>query len=476
MDIQAGFSNEENEKLIKRTINKNNSWCLDSNNKKSSLPLTYNLVSGTKYIISLNPYLVEKFKQFTHNKSTNVLFINQDKNIKQLKYPYSIINHSLVFKDKQRELNMLINRIREKDLSNKTYYKKLVNIISNAKNNIFQNINLASISRIFSCCFKKMHKIMQIESTKNILLTCKKSHNKCQHFCNSNWKNKPKSIIVSGSRDCSIKIWSIKSKKYIKTLTGHYDSVNTLAKLSNKIVISGSSDNTLRIWDVQLGVCIKSLDSDYQFRKIINLSRKDIISFNGDNSIRVWDILKGECCNFMDNFYFSFLLIKIDYNSVAFANKYCEIVMMKYENLKWKRVKALNGHTDTIYSMVKLSNTTVASGSLDLTIKIWNIISGECIKSLNVDIKYIYRLVKLNSNTIIMGTKIDDLKLLNTNSLSIKRSYLRSYLKSTLVVVNNNTIICSDEYYKIKVKNIESNERMKFLGHNSFINTVLVLS
>lgn len=56
-------------------------------------------------------------------------------------------------------------------------------------------------------------------------------------------------LLVSGSEDCTIKIWD-PSKNYqcIHTLIGHKAPITTLITL-HKMIISGSSDGIIKIWD-----------------------------------------------------------------------------------------------------------------------------------------------------------------------------------------------------------------------------------
>ena len=44
--------------------------------------------------------------------------------------------------------------------------------------------------------------------------------------------------------------------------------------------------------------------------------------------------------------------------------------------------KTLKGHSDSINCLVKMNVNTIASASYDKTIKIWDIITGNCLKTL----------------------------------------------------------------------------------------------
>jgi WD40 repeat protein len=58
----------------------------------------------------------------------------------------------------------------------------------------------------------------------------------------------PDGRVVSGSHDCTIKIWNPRTGKCDSTFTGHDDIVNCVAAHSNGWIVSGSNDSTIKIW------------------------------------------------------------------------------------------------------------------------------------------------------------------------------------------------------------------------------------
>ncbi len=58
----------------------------------------------------------------------------------------------------------------------------------------------------------------------------------------------PDGLLVSGSLDKTIRIWSPKSGEAIKILTGHTNWICSLAVLLDGSLASGSFDRTIRIW------------------------------------------------------------------------------------------------------------------------------------------------------------------------------------------------------------------------------------
>ncbi|GAH26056.1 unnamed protein product, partial [marine sediment metagenome] len=51
-----------------------------------------------------------------------------------------------------------------------------------------------------------------------------------------------------------IRLWNLKSSKFVRTIKGHSGAVTSLTISPNgKNIISGSEDNTVRVWDLSKG-------------------------------------------------------------------------------------------------------------------------------------------------------------------------------------------------------------------------------
>ena len=70
-------------------------------------------------------------------------------------------------------------------------------------------------------------------------------------------------IVISGSRDNTIKIWDANTRARLATLEGHTGSVLCLQFDDTKIV-SGSSDATIKIWDLPSGALLHTLTGHTQ--------------------------------------------------------------------------------------------------------------------------------------------------------------------------------------------------------------------
>ena len=100
-------------------------------------------------------------------------------------------------------------------------------------------------------------------------------------------------LIVSGSDDNTLKLWSISSLKCVSTLNGHTGGV-WCSEFDGNIVVSGSTDRSLRVWDVKNGTCLHVLEGHTSTVRCVSLHGKVVVSGSRDSSIRIWNVKTGE--------------------------------------------------------------------------------------------------------------------------------------------------------------------------------------
>ena len=80
-------------------------------------------------------------------------------------------------------------------------------------------------------------------------------------------------------------------------------------------------------------------------------------------------------------------------------------------------VKVLNGHTSYVYSVIKLNETTIVSGSFDNTLRVWDL-TNDTSRVLNGHTNSVYSIVKINETTIVSGSFDNTLRVWDLNKLA----------------------------------------------------------
>jgi WD40 repeat protein len=99
-----------------------------------------------------------------------------------------------------------------------------------------------------------------------------------------------KDLIISGSEDASIKIWSARSGECLQTLKGHQAAVVCLQlDEAHQQLISGSADHTVKVWDLHSGHSLYTLKHHSSPIWNIHVSPTQLITSAMDRSLLIHD-------------------------------------------------------------------------------------------------------------------------------------------------------------------------------------------
>ncbi|TFK36328.1 WD40-repeat-containing domain protein [Crucibulum laeve] len=229
--------------------------------------------------------------------------------------------------------------------------------------------------------------------------------------------------IISASDDHSIHVYSPVTGELLRSLEGHEGGVWALAA-SKDTLVSGSTDRTVRIWDLSTGKCTHvfgghtstvrclaivkpewvDVEHDGVMKKEKWPKRPLIVTGSRDHSLRVWTLPRpgeaeyrffgpddaevdpSDVCDAEENPYHRLHLEGHDHAVRALAARGRTLVSGSYDctvriwdiitgQCKW----VLVGHTQKVYSVVlDLNRNQACSGSMDGTVRVWNLQTGQC--------------------------------------------------------------------------------------------------
>lgn len=103
-------------------------------------------------------------------------------------------------------------------------------------------------------------------------------------------KRQNERMLVSGSRDGTLKVWNLESHKAIKTLVGHSNWIYKVVTLRDeKTVVSSSMAFSVKLWDIANGLCLCTFSEHRGFvYTILELSDGTIATGSRDNTFKLW--------------------------------------------------------------------------------------------------------------------------------------------------------------------------------------------
>lgn len=105
---------------------------------------------------------------------------------------------------------------------------------------------------------------------------------------------KDKKVVVTGSRDFTLRVWDIELGTAKHVLHGHQNSVRCL-DISGNVLVSGSYDNTARVWDLTTGECRHVLLGHQSKIYSIVTDGVKVAAGSMATHIMVWSVETGDC-------------------------------------------------------------------------------------------------------------------------------------------------------------------------------------
>ena len=241
--------------------------------------------------------------------------------------------------------------------------------------------------------------------------------------------------IASGSSDKKVRLWNVATGQLLNTLTGHTSYIHSVCySADGKTIASGGADTTVRLWDAITGEHIRTLTGHKRSVKSVFFTADGQIvgSSDSDSILRLWDAKTGDHLKTLNGEMISpdgKLIIQIEHGQVEGDDSFLYLSDVDTGKLRkqvtysgsfgfecfspdgklfvmtdsnnsiielWdvgtvQIVKTYSGHVSLPFggggtiTTVRFSKdvSTIASGSLDKTVRLWSINKGEPLKTLS---------------------------------------------------------------------------------------------
>lgn len=171
------------------------------------------------------------------------------------------------------------------------------------------------------------------------------------------------------------------SWQYIRTLSGHFSSINALAFSSDGTTLaSGSADRTVNLWKVDSKIprCSLSGHSSLIESVVFSPDGRTLASGSWDYTIKIWDIETGELIHTLGEHSGWIKSLAMSSNGLILASGSADKTIKIWDTNSLSVRTALCGHTAAIHTLaISPDGQILASGSSDKTIKIWNLCNGD---------------------------------------------------------------------------------------------------
>jgi WD40 repeat protein len=276
------------------------------------------------------------------------------------------------------------------------------------------------------------------------------------------------SCIVSGSLDKTLRVWDANNAQCLHVLVGHSAPINSVSYSSNSI-ISSSKNETAKLWDTS-GQCVRTLPTP-EFRNPRwggPLRPSQIlsgISFLGGSlyavgtqydSIHLWDTASGKLLKTFNETMRLHQISFFDIECLAISAD-SKFLVSGNTNAGWQNVDVVSlwdvttgdcvqrffGHTETVTSVCYWPNEKwILSGSLDNTIKVWDIASGKCLSS--KDLQSAVNSIACNGTSQLVVGLNDSLRIYHIDDQG--QFFLQHYISRSPILLSADNLILNNTY------------------------------
>ncbi|KAL9005370.1 MAG: hypothetical protein Q9188_001855 [Gyalolechia gomerana] len=230
-------------------------------------------------------------------------------------------------------------------------------------------------------------------------------------------------LIITGSRDSNLRIWKLPRPGdpeyfqagpplddtdcpyFVRVLTGHHHSVRAIAAHADTLV-SGSYDCTVRVWKISTGEVIHRLAGHTQkvYSVVLDHKRNRCISGSMDNMVKVWSLDTGSALYNLEGH--SSLVGLLDLKEDRLVSAAADSTLRIWEPETGLCRATLKAHTGAI-TCFQHDGQKVISGS-DRTLKMWNVSNGKFVKDLLTDLSGVWQ-VNFNERRCVAAVQRDGL-------------------------------------------------------------------
>lgn len=272
-------------------------------------------------------------------------------------------------------------------------------------------------------------------------------------------------FIISGSRDNTVRLWTLLTRKCLRVFTGHAASVVSVAVTPDRhFIVSGSWDNTLKLWALTTGECLKTFKGHEDYVRCVAVTPEGrfMISGSNDNTLRLWSLATEKYLKI-----FQGLRIPLED-----AYKSAELTAEKH-------LRIFRGHEGEVDAVTITPNGRFAiSGSWDSTLRVWDLATGKCLRVLKGHQDYVTAVaVSPDGRFALSGSRDKTLRLwkLSTgNCVSVFQGH-SDYI-SSVVFTSDGRFAFSGSWDKtIRLWKLETGTCMRvFERHQESVETIAV--
>ncbi len=194
-------------------------------------------------------------------------------------------------------------------------------------------------------------------------------------------------FVLTGSWDKTAKLWGAQTGAELRSFSGHSGSVYSVAFSSDgRYVLTGSEDKTAKLWDAQTGVKIRTFSHDREVSSVaFSPDGRYVITGSDHMTAKLWDAQTGaEMRSFSSDWGVESVAFSPDGRYVLTGSGDCTAKLWDVQT--GAEIHTFSGHSERVNSVAfSPDGRFVLTGSGDCTAKLWDVQTGAEIRTFSSD-------------------------------------------------------------------------------------------
>ena len=256
-------------------------------------------------------------------------------------------------------------------------------------------------------------------------------------------------MLASGSRDGTVVLWNVTTRRNTDTFEGHTDVVSAVAYAPDgTLLASGSSvDGTVKLWNVQAGTNIAILEDQTDVVSSIAFTSDGILLASGavNGAILLWDVATKNATS-LEGHRNAVSSMAFSQDGTLLASGSANGIILLWDVATGTNIATFEEHTNDVSSVAfSHDGTLLASGSDDNTVKLWDVQAGTNITTLEGHTDAVSSVAFSQDGTVLSSGSVDGMVVLWNVAKRIQITTLEEHknVVSSVVFSPNGTLLAS---------------------------------
>jgi len=206
----------------------------------------------------------------------------------------------------------------------------------------------------------------------------------------------------------------------VGTYKGHQLCVTGVVEKDNDALITASEDGTLKVWSITSCECLQTVSTQNAVRSMIKSRDNDRVYCGLDTGVvevrRLSDLALVSSFDH-DHEAVVYCICELEDGSIVSG---CETIMKRWLPCTGEVLQTFSKHECNVWRIIQLNKKVIVSTSVDSTLKMWNVHTGECIRTIrkqssmnDVRVQGLVKLSKEGGNYFASGGLDRELRVWN---------------------------------------------------------------